>query len=291
MARKSKKRSPYQQFHITLEERDRKFVKFAKENRSMFLAIVAPLFLPATSLDIPDSVAISREESMGLTHVIDDIQKQTQLPPKLFLLIETIGGVGASAYSMARLLRKKFREIIVFVLHSALSAGTLIACIGDEIVMDVNSFLGPFDAQMNTEKYGQISAAALRKGIVDTEKYYRQRGISDPQRFVADRIDPVIQGLMEEAQRAGELYLKEILKLAKYDQKTAKKIVKKLVWDYPTHEFPVTMEIARELGLRVSPRTKYPELWVMMEEWLDKLVFHPENEDHLIAYTRPAKKS
>jgi hypothetical protein len=192
---------------------------------------------------------------------------------------------------MARLLRKRFKEIIVFVLRSALSAGTLIACAGDEIVMDDNSYLGPFDAQMETEKYGYISAAAARKGIVDSEKYYRRRGVPDPHKFVADRVDPVIRGLLEDAQKAGELYLTEILTLAKYDKKSIKRIVRKLVWEYPTHEFPVTEGIARDLGLRISPRSKYPELWSIMEEWLDKLVFHPDNEDHLVAYTRPRRKS
>ena len=133
MAKTRRKRtSPYQKYHIILEETEERFVSFARKTDSMLLAIVAPLFLPAGSADLPDSIAISREESMGLAHAIDTVQKDTGLPPKLILLIETVGGVGASAYSMARLLRKRFKEIIVFVLHSALSAGTLIACAGDE---------------------------------------------------------------------------------------------------------------------------------------------------------------
>lgn len=291
MARKSEKRvSPYQDYKIILEETDKKFVKFAKENDVMLLAIVAPLFLPAGGADIPDAVAISREETMGLSYIIDHVQKEFGLPRKLILLIETIGGSGAAAYNIARLLRVRFKEIVVFVPHFALSAGTIIACIADEIVMDVMSCLGPFDAQLDLPKYGLISASALRKGIDITEEYYRKRGVADPKSLVQDRIDPIFQGLLEEAQRAGEVYLNEILSLAKYDEKTVKSIVKKLVWDLPTHEFPITMEKAKEFGLRVSPRSKYPDLWFMMEEWLDKLAFHPDNEDHIVAYTYPRIK-
>ncbi len=295
MAKRSKRRmSPYERYNIIFEETDKKFLEFAKKHNSMLLAIVAPLFLPPALLDIPrqpDSVAISSEETMGLTYIIDHVENESGLPPKLILLIETTGGRGASAYNMARLLRKKFKEIIVFVPHSALSAGTLIACIGDEIVMDITSCLGPFDAHLELPKYGFISAVALRKGIERTEEYYQNRGIPDPHKLVADRIDPIIQGLLEEAQRAGELYLSEILSLAEYDRQTVRRIVKELVWEYPSHEFPVTMEKAEELGLRVSPRKKYPVLWSMMEEWLDRLAFHPDNEDHIIAYTHPGMKS
>ncbi len=293
MARKSRRRrriSPYVRYKIILEERDKKYVELARENNSMLLAIVAPLFLPPALLEETvqtDTVAISREENMGITYIIDSVEKEFGLPPKLILLIETTGGSGASAYSIARLLRRKFREIIVFVPHYALSAGTMIACIGDEIVMDITSCLGPFDAHLELPKYGFISASALRKGIELTEEYYRRRGISDPQKLVRDRIDPIVQGLLEEAQRAGELYLNEILSLAKYDKKTIEKIVRKLVWEYPSHEFPITMEKAKEIGLRVSLRSKYPDLWSVMEEWLDKLAFHPDNEDHIIAYTYP----
>jgi len=176
----------------------------------------------------------------------------------------------------------------VFVPHFAVSAGTMIACIGDEIVMDVTSSLGPFDAQIELPKYGFVSASALRKGMEITEDYYRKRGVSDPASLVEKRVDPILQGLLEEVQRAGELYLAEILEMAHYPKKVVKKIVTKLVWEYPTHEFPITMERAIELGLRVSPRSKYPDLWSMMEEWLDRLAFHPDNEDHMIAYTHPA---
>jgi hypothetical protein len=189
---------------------------------------------------------------------------------------------------MARLLRSKFKKITVFVPHFALSAGTMIACVGDEIVMDVTSQLGPFDAQVDVKGYGTISASAVRKGIEITEDYYHRKGIRETRDLVEGRIDPVVQGLVEEAQRAGELYLTETLTMAKYKKSVVERIVKMLVWDFPTHEFPITEERARDLGLRVASRRKYPELWTAMEQWLERLAFHPHNEDHLVAYTHPA---
>jgi hypothetical protein len=164
----------------------------------------------------------------------------------------------------------------------------MIACIGDEIVMDVTSQLGPFDAQVEVKKYGTISASAVRKGIEITEDYYRRKGVKEARALVEGRIDPVIQGLVEEAQRAGEVYLTEILTLSKYKKTLVDKIVKMLVWDFPTHEFPITAERAQKMGLRVALRSEYPDLWVVMEQWMERLAFHPNNEDHLVAYTHPS---
>jgi hypothetical protein len=288
--RRRKKVSPYDEYRVTLEETEKGLLEVAKQENSMLIAVVAPLFLPPGILEAPappEEVAISREESMGLAHIIEDVERNHGLPPGLILLIETIGGNGASAYSMARLLRTKFEKITVFVPHFALSAGTMIACIGDEIVMDVTSQLGPFDAQIEVKEYGTISASAVRKGIDITTDYYRRKGIKDARAAVEGRIDPVIQGLVEEAQRAGEVYLTEILTQAKYKKRVVKKIVRTLVWDFPTHEFPITAERAQEMGLRVALRSEYPDLWVVMEQWMERLAFHPSNEDHLVAYTYP----
>ncbi|KPJ51221.1 hypothetical protein AMJ40_00500 [candidate division TA06 bacterium DG_26] len=288
MRKLPKKRvSPYEKYHIILEEKDHKFVAFSKKHNCMLLGLVAPIFLPSAAADMPDSIAISREETMGMTHIVDSVEKEFGLPRTLYFLIETIGGSGAAAYNMARLLRSKFKKIVVFVPHFALSAGTVLACMSDEIVMDVTSHLGPFDAYLEIPDLGLVSGSALRKGIEIAEEYYRGRGDKDPEKRVRDRVDPAIQGLLEDAQKAGELYLTEVLTLAKYSKRKVKSIVKKLVWDYPTHEYPITIEEAKELGLRVSPRSKYPELWGLMEEWLDKLAFHPKNADHLIAFAHP----
>jgi len=283
--------SPYERYGIVMEERELKYRRASKREGGVFLAIVAPLFLPPpsgmeTTEERVEEMAISEEESWGVEWVMGQLEKKGDLPEKLYLLIETRGGSGASAYTIARILRKRFKIIKAFVPHQALSAGTLIAVAADEIVMDISSNLGPFDAQVELPNYGVISASRLERGLTLAEKYYQKRGVLNPKEFVREKLDPVLYGLLEEAQRAGEMYLQEILISAHYPKKKAERIAHKLVWEFPSHEFPITIERAKELGLKVVSKEKYPVLWKLMCEWLDKLAFHPKNVDHLIAYTR-----
>lgn len=286
-----KKTSPYERYGIVMEEKELKYLRAAKREESLFLAIVAPLFLPPPSgmesaEERAEEMAISKEESWGVEWLLGQLEKEGKLPDKLYLLIETRGGSGASAYTIARTLRKRFKDIKTFVPHQALSAGTLIAVASDEIIMDISSNLGPFDAQVALPDYGVISASRLKRGLTLAEKYYQKRGVLNSKEFVREKIDPVLYGLLEEAQRTGETYLKEILTLAHYPKKRAATIARKLVWEFPSHEFPITLERAKRLGLRAVSSEKYPQLWEIMNEWLDKLAFHPKNVDHLIAYTK-----
>jgi hypothetical protein len=271
-----------------LEEKAPQLIQAAKEHDALMLGIVAPLFLPPSPGEPEvraETIAISEEERMGLDHILDRLEPN--LPKNLLLLLETRGGSGAAAYTMARLLRLKFNEIKAFIPHQALSAGTLIAVAADEIVMDQASTLGPFDAQVELPDYGLVSASRLRQGLLWAEEYYKRHGVLDSKQFLKEKVDPVIYGLLGEAQRAGETYLKEILRLARYPPARARRIAHKLVWEFPSHEFPITIEKAKELGLRVVDGERYPEPWKLMKKWLDRLAFHPKNVDHILAYAAP----
>lgn len=74
------------------------------------------------------------------------------------ILIHTPGGVVDAVekfISVIRLLNINFRAIIPSL---AKSGGTLIALSSNEIMMGVNSELGPVDSQMNTSEYRSVSA-------------------------------------------------------------------------------------------------------------------------------------
>lgn len=51
-------------------------------------------------------------------------------------------------------------KVTVFVLHYAMSGGTLLALAADETVMDPNAVLGPVDPQLN-----QYPAASIIKAV------------------------------------------------------------------------------------------------------------------------------
>lgn len=68
----------------------------------------------------------------------------------LDLILHTPGGSPTAAESIVKYLRTKFNsDIRIIVPHMAMSAGTMIACSGKEIVMGKHSSLGPVDPQLN----------------------------------------------------------------------------------------------------------------------------------------------
>lgn len=68
----------------------------------------------------------------------------------LDLILHTPGGNPTAAESIVKYLRMKFNnDIRIIVPHMAMSAGTMIACCGKEIIMGKHSSLGPVDPQFN----------------------------------------------------------------------------------------------------------------------------------------------
>lgn len=76
--------------------------------------------------------------------------KGMQCDKGLDLILHTPGGSPVAAEAIVRYLRSKFgKDIRVIVPQLAMSAGTMIACAGKEIVMGKHSSLGPIDPQFN----------------------------------------------------------------------------------------------------------------------------------------------
>lgn len=67
----------------------------------------------------------------------------------LDLILHTPGGSPTASESIVNYLRSKFSDIRVIVPQLAMSAGTMIACSSNQIVMGQHSSLGPVDPQIN----------------------------------------------------------------------------------------------------------------------------------------------
>ena len=76
------------------------------------------------------------------------------------LVIETPGGSGEAAEDIVRLVRSRYSSVGIIVPGTAKSAGTIMAMAGDEIMMSLESSLGPIDAHFS-QKGKVFSAHAL----------------------------------------------------------------------------------------------------------------------------------
>ena len=150
------------------------------------------------------------------------------------LVLHTPGGLVLAATQIARAIRDRKGKVTVFVPHYAMSGGTLIALAADEIVMSPHAVLGPVDPQL-----GQYPAASLLKAV--SRKPVAE--VDDQTLILADVAEKAVAQLRESA--------RELLTRSQTSEK-AKELAELLATGTWTHDFPITVDVARRLGLKVS---------------------------------------
>ena len=156
------------------------------------------------------------------------------------IILHTPGGLVLAAEQIAHALVRHQAPVTVFVPHYAMSGGTLIALAADEIVMDENAVLGPVDPQL-----GQHPAASILR-VLDQKDLNE---IDDETLIMAD--------IAQKALRQVNDTVQEILAANGIDGEKARQIADQLSTGVWTHDYPITCDEARDLGLSVS--TEMPE--------------------------------
>ena len=190
-------------------------------------------------LGLPIKQYIQMEDAEAVVRAIREIPDDRPID----LIVHTPGGILLPAYQIAKALKDHKGKVTVFVPHYAMSGGTLIALAADEIVMDKNAVLGPIDPQLPTSK-GAVPAVSVLK--IPEHKDWED--IDDTMVIMYDQAEKILN------------QMKQYVKYLVHDksEKTATKIINRLVKGQVTHDYPVFCSEAMELGLPVSD--KMPKL-------------------------------
>lgn len=198
---------------------------------------------------------IHREETVNLLGMavtkyidIDDAEavlraiRLTPAQKPIDLIIHTPGGLVLAASQIAHALRAHQGKITVFIPHYAMSGGTLIALAADEIVMDPNAVLGPVDPQI-----GNLPAAS----IIKTVELKKPENVEDKTLILADISAKAINQVTSLVTKLLEKHL---------PKEKAEEVAILFSTGQFTHDFPITLERAKLVGLPVStdiPRSIY----------------------------------
>jgi ClpP class serine protease len=161
------------------------------------------------------------------------------------LVLHTPGGLVLASLQIARAIQSHPAKVTVFVPHYAMSGGTLIALAADEIVMDEHAVLGPVDPQL-----GQYPAASLVKAA-------RTKPVSD--------LDDQTLILADVAEKALAQIRTDVTSLLadKLPPDKAQELADRLSQGTWTHDHPITLEEARQMGLPVRGQMP-PEFYKLM---------------------------
>jgi ClpP class serine protease len=181
-------------------------------------------------LGIPLARYIDIQDSEQVLRAI----KLTEDNVPIDLILHTPGGLVLASEQIANALKRHNGPVTVFVPHYAMSGGTLVALAADEIVMDDNAVLGPVDPQV-----GQFPAVS----ILSVLNQKPPAEIDDQTLILADISRKAIRQVQDTVRRiACEDYTVEV----------AQHFAAELASGRWTHDYPITVEEARELGLHVT---------------------------------------
>jgi len=162
------------------------------------------------------------------------------------LILHTPGGLVLAAEQIAFALRKHNAPVRVFVPHYAMSGGTLLALAADEVIMDENAVLGPVDPQL-----GKYPAASILTVIDEKDK----NEIDDETLILADVSRKALNQVHD--------FVRDLI-LDRVGEARAEEIANALTTGKWTHDYPITLEHAKELGIPV--RDGLPEeVYALME--------------------------
>src|SRR6478736_6567505 len=211
--------------------------RFQQERKTRVIALIHRQET-VTLFGVPVSSSISIEDSEAVLRAI----RLTPPEQPIDVILHTPGGLVLAAEQIARALVEHKGKVTVFVPHYAMSGGTLIALAADEIVMDGNAVLGPVDPQI-----GDMPAASIVK-ILDFKKPSQ---VGDEMLVL---IDMAAKARVQVATFVADILLKH------YPKKKAAEIATILSEGRWTHDFPIMVDGALQLGLKVStnmPRMVY----------------------------------
>ncbi|MBI4487906.1 MAG: hypothetical protein HY694_02375 [Deltaproteobacteria bacterium] len=206
----------------------------------------------------------------------------------LSLFLYTRGGDILAPLSIVKLLRNYCQMLEVIIPYHAHSAGTLLALGANKIVMGKMGELSPTDPSTGHPFNPQNPQSPQQKmeiSVEDVNSYFllakERAGIRDQEMVavfnqLSEKIHPLALGNIYRGYRMAKTLSEKLLKLhmkPKRDEKKIQKIIDHLTGLISIHNYPVTRDEAKDLGLNVEFATGGIEdaIWAVYESYAEEM--------------------
>lgn len=220
-------------------------------------------------LGIPISRFINIEDSEQILRAI----RLTPSTVPIDLILHTPGGLVLATEQIARALLRHGAKVTVFIPHYAMSGGTMLAMAADEIVMDENAVLGPVDPQL-----GNVAAASILK-VLEAKPPEK---IDDQTLVTAD----LARKAIDQVQRFVRTLLEDSVPRQKVNSADIDKIIDRLTTGQVTHDYPIAVEEATDMGLPVTVGLPL-EIYSLMDLYPQPMVGRPTVQYIPMPYQSP----
>ncbi len=247
---------------------------------------------------------INRDTVLTIQRKLDNTITTERDRTEIDIWIDSPGGDAHATYKLILDLRQRCRLIRAVIPDCAKSAATLLVLGVDEIYMDAGADLGPLDVQIKhpdrEEKtisaldlvgsLDYLSEFATELAITCGAALVKYTGLARSEVLPAtldftakflqpcmEKIDPHVTRRAKYQLQIAERYGAAMLANRKVAEdkilagKEAEKLVKRLVTDYPAHDFVISREEASSIGLPIADADKYPR-WALVKAIHDKFL-------------------
>ena len=193
----------------------------------------------------------------------------------LIVILHTGGGVVEIVERIVRVFRKHYREVKFLIPDQAMSAGTVLAMSGDDILMDYHSCLGPIDPQL--PKDGRlIPALSYLSQYEELVEKSRTETLSTAEIVLLNKLD---LAELEQFRLARELSITLIQRwLTEYKFKD---------WEVTeTEQRPVTQEMKEERARSIASQLNKHERWLTHGRGLDMQTLQEELKLKITDYSK-----
>jgi ClpP class serine protease len=215
------------------DRRRRAFLRALEQSRGSRVITMIHRQETLSLLGIPFRRFIDIEDSEQILRAI----RMTPADMPIDLILHTPGGLVLASDQIAYSLKRHAGRVTVIVPHYAMSGGTLVALAADEILMDPDAVLGPVDPQLGNLLRGAWPAASIIAALAQPNPNRDDEILilgDIAAKAVAQVHDTVVELVRDRIPDEAEA-LADALSEGRW-----------------THDYPIRLEQARELGLPVS---------------------------------------
>lgn len=190
-----------------------------------------------------------------------EIIKNWSIQEEIFLFIKSDGGDGKASLRIVNLLREYAKKLTVLIQGECASAATIMALGANEIQMGPLSYLSAVDTSLTHD----LSPIDKNNALVSVSQDELNRVLKlwkdtkndeNPFSNLYQYIHPLVFGALDRASSLSTKLCTDILSYHMTDKDKAASISKKLNSDYPSHNYPILLKEAKEIGLNVKPIDK-----------------------------------
>ncbi len=117
--------------------------------------------------NIKSSISIDYRDDLPFYEMVSSIEDAVK---EIDVILATPGGSAEQVAKFVDKLRPRFENVAFIIPSMAMSAGTIFALSGDDIIMDARAYIGPIDPQVPNKEGRYVPAQAILTLIEDIQK-------------------------------------------------------------------------------------------------------------------------